>query len=127
MPTSGGTVGEHEITPPDLPANCIYTSCYCEENVYLLCREFLGRKEVCERWEVWAVFISNENKTVSFPLISCIQWFLHFFTLRFKLSCYLVIRVDHQRGISAFGITAYSLDQRGGINIHSPDSADTGP
>ncbi len=65
MATYGDAVGNYEITPPDLPTDYTYTRCYCEENVYLLCRDLLGRKEVCERWEVWVAFISNENKTVS--------------------------------------------------------------
>ncbi|KAF9452261.1 hypothetical protein P691DRAFT_722298 [Macrolepiota fuliginosa MF-IS2] len=50
---------------PDLPTNYTYTRCYCEENVYLLCQEFMTRKDVHEHWEVWAVFISNERKTVA--------------------------------------------------------------
>jgi hypothetical protein len=50
--------------PPELPVDYIYTSSYCEENVYLLCQEFLGRKDVREWWEIWVVFISNMTQTV---------------------------------------------------------------
>ncbi len=52
------------MPPPPLPPDSIYTSCYCEENVYLLCRTFLETPSVVELWEIFAVFISNANKTV---------------------------------------------------------------
>ncbi|XP_076864838.1 protein N-terminal glutamine amidohydrolase [Brachyhypopomus gauderio] len=42
---------------------CVYTSCYCEENVWKLC-EFVKAQETCPMDEVYAVFISNERKTV---------------------------------------------------------------
>ncbi|KAF9566342.1 hypothetical protein CPC08DRAFT_814909 [Agrocybe pediades] len=51
--------------PPVFPANSVYTRCYCEENVYLLCDQFLKDTSVTERWEAYAVFISNENKTAA--------------------------------------------------------------
>lgn len=64
LPVSDYQVEKLGADPPDLPADYIYTRCYCEENVYLLCKTFMGRKDVCERWDVWVLFISNENKTV---------------------------------------------------------------
>ncbi|KXN82573.1 Protein N-terminal glutamine amidohydrolase [Leucoagaricus sp. SymC.cos] len=80
MPHSGDTIPLQDVsasdqlvenhnptsfTPPKLPSDYIYTRCYCEENIYLLCQELMVRQDVRERWEVWAVFISNENKTVA--------------------------------------------------------------
>ena len=63
--------------PPPLPENLTYTSCYCEENIYLLAEQF----EETEGWEVYVVFISNDSKTVSLfvPIVrrsTCIQYFL---------------------------------------------------
>lgn len=50
---------------PPLPPESSYTRCYCEENIYLLCKAFSARPEILEFWSVYVVFISNENKTVS--------------------------------------------------------------
>ncbi|KAM4689308.1 protein N-terminal glutamine amidohydrolase [Discoglossus pictus] len=51
--------------PPVLPdrSQCLYTSCYCEENVWKLC-EYI--RDHCPRpvEEFFAVFISNENKMI---------------------------------------------------------------
>lgn len=44
--------------------NCIYTSCYCEENVWKLCEYILHHKED-EISKYYVVFISNANQTVS--------------------------------------------------------------
>ncbi|GBE82628.1 hypothetical protein SCP_0410130 [Sparassis crispa] len=54
-------------SPPALPADSVYTSCYCEENVYLLAQAFTARKETERdwRWDVYAVFVSNPGKTVA--------------------------------------------------------------
>ncbi|KAF5908538.1 protein N-terminal glutamine amidohydrolase [Clarias magur] len=49
------------ITPPR--ADCVYTSCYCEENVWKLC-EHIQSQGTCSLDEVYAVFISNENKSI---------------------------------------------------------------
>ncbi|XP_069051007.1 protein N-terminal glutamine amidohydrolase [Lepisosteus oculatus] len=43
--------------------DCIYTSCYCEENVWKLCEHIMTRKQYPEDG-VYAVFISNERKMV---------------------------------------------------------------
>ncbi|XP_043073065.1 protein N-terminal glutamine amidohydrolase [Puntigrus tetrazona] len=42
---------------------CVYTSCYCEENVWKLC-EYVKDQGTCSLDEVYAVFISNERKTI---------------------------------------------------------------
>ena len=47
-------------TPPPLPADSVYTSCYCEENVYLLAQTFSR----LSGWDPHAVFISNATKSV---------------------------------------------------------------
>ena len=52
--------------PPTLPENFVYTSCYCEENIFLLAQTFLElQTRELSPWEVYVVFISNDNKTVS--------------------------------------------------------------
>lgn len=50
--------------PPPLPLNSVYTSCWCEENIYLLCQAFLENPSVQEEWRTFVIFISNDNKTV---------------------------------------------------------------
>ncbi|KAI0747678.1 hypothetical protein C8Q80DRAFT_689982 [Daedaleopsis nitida] len=53
-----------------LPANSVYTSCYCEENVYLLARAFKAQAVAAAGartdwpWEICVVFVSNGAKTV---------------------------------------------------------------
>ncbi|KIM59222.1 hypothetical protein SCLCIDRAFT_126591 [Scleroderma citrinum Foug A] len=49
---------------PDSQDN-IYTSNYCEENIYLLIQRFLAQPEINKHWSVYAVFISNQTKTVA--------------------------------------------------------------
>ncbi|KAF9246118.1 N-terminal glutamine amidase-domain-containing protein [Melanogaster broomeanus] len=46
-------------------SNSIYTSCYCEENIYLLVKRFLTPPENRQKWDVFAVFISNPTRTVA--------------------------------------------------------------
>ena len=53
-------------TPPDLPIDAVYTSCYCEENIYKLCEDFASRPTISNNWSIWAVFISNTDKKVRF-------------------------------------------------------------
>lgn len=42
---------------------CVYTSCYCEENVWKLC-EYIRDKGTCPLDEVYAIFISNERRMI---------------------------------------------------------------
>ena len=58
------TTGFEELEPPDLPQDAVYTSCYCEENVYLLCHRFSSLPGITENWYIWTVFISNTDKKV---------------------------------------------------------------
>ena len=56
------------VLPPPLPLNSIYTSCYCEENVYLLAQTFQKlsvEDKAAFPWDIYVVFISNDDKTVS--------------------------------------------------------------
>ncbi|KAM4630780.1 protein N-terminal glutamine amidohydrolase isoform 2-T2 [Polymixia lowei] len=53
--------GYHSITPSR--ETCVYTSCYCEENVWKLC-EFINAERQNLVGEVYAVFISNERRMV---------------------------------------------------------------
>ena len=69
--------------PLPLPSNAVYTSCYCEENIYLLAQTFAGAANAAGRaspgpWEIYVVFVSNGGKTVrnsfrslSFLLLLC--------------------------------------------------------
>eukprot|EP00249_Psilotum_nudum_P009363 c21883_g1_i1 orf=170-517(+) len=44
---------------------CTYTSCYCEENVYLLCKQLCtNRSTEPDLSDLFVVFISNENMQV---------------------------------------------------------------
>ena len=43
--------------------DCTYTSCYCEENVYMLCKQLVKRGKGEEKGG-FAVFVSNDNKKV---------------------------------------------------------------
>jgi len=52
------------ILPP-LPPESVYTRCYCEENIYLLCKALSSRPEILEAWGIYVVLVSNENKTVA--------------------------------------------------------------
>ncbi|TCD65624.1 hypothetical protein EIP91_002429 [Steccherinum ochraceum] len=53
------------LSPPRLPANTVYTSCYCEENIYLLAQALQDGGPEARHWEAFAVFISNQSKTVA--------------------------------------------------------------
>ncbi|XP_037651778.1 protein N-terminal glutamine amidohydrolase [Sebastes umbrosus] len=52
---------EDRITPSR--ENCVYTSCYCEENVWKLC-EYVRTERTTPLEELFVVFISNENRMV---------------------------------------------------------------
>ncbi|XP_034535302.1 protein N-terminal glutamine amidohydrolase [Notolabrus celidotus] len=52
---------EERITPSR--ESCIYTSCYCEENVWKLC-EFVRMERTTPLEDLFVVFISNENRQV---------------------------------------------------------------
>ncbi|KAJ0003776.1 hypothetical protein NQD34_008874 [Periophthalmus magnuspinnatus] len=43
--------------------DCVYTSCYCEENVWHLCSWFRSEAEV-QLQELYVLFISNHHRTV---------------------------------------------------------------
>ncbi|XP_039978693.1 protein N-terminal glutamine amidohydrolase [Xiphias gladius] len=53
--------GEGRITPAR--ENCVYTSCYCEENVWKLC-EFVRKERTTPLEQLFVIFISNENRMV---------------------------------------------------------------
>nr|XP_019961914.1 PREDICTED: protein N-terminal glutamine amidohydrolase isoform X2 [Paralichthys olivaceus] len=50
---------EDGITPTR--ENCVYSSCYCEENVWKLC-EFVKKERTAPLEHLSVVFISNENR-----------------------------------------------------------------
>ncbi|OZJ06685.1 hypothetical protein BZG36_00381 [Bifiguratus adelaidae] len=49
--------------PPRLPSEDVYTSCYCEENVFLLVQKLVQLNRSLES-QFWVVFISNEYGSV---------------------------------------------------------------
>ncbi|KZT60482.1 hypothetical protein CALCODRAFT_465647 [Calocera cornea HHB12733] len=51
--------------PPVFPAELIYTPNYCEENVYYLTHVFNSHPEVHNAWDIYAIFISNDNRCVA--------------------------------------------------------------
>jgi protein N-terminal glutamine amidohydrolase len=55
---------EKSLPPLEItPGSCIYTSCYCEENVYKLCKTLSETELFTEKKiEIYAVFISNPEK-----------------------------------------------------------------
>ena len=66
------TTGDNAVDdPPPVPHDHVYTSCYCEENIYLLAQHFYAEAENHEArpwpWDVYVVFISNDQKTVRSP------------------------------------------------------------
>ncbi|XP_041811788.1 protein N-terminal glutamine amidohydrolase [Chelmon rostratus] len=52
---------EDRITPNR--EDCVYTSCYCEENVWKLC-EFVRTERTALLEELFVIFISNENRMI---------------------------------------------------------------
>ncbi|KAM8811087.1 protein N-terminal glutamine amidohydrolase-like [Eudromia elegans] len=52
----------YESAVPPRPA-CVYSSCYCEENVWKLC-EYIRRRDQYPLEEFFAVFISNERRMI---------------------------------------------------------------
>lgn len=61
-----------DTSPPPLPPDSVYTSCYCEENIYLLAQAFTQLSDADSTaddrgpwlWQIYVVFISNGGKTV---------------------------------------------------------------
>ncbi|XP_050442358.1 protein N-terminal glutamine amidohydrolase [Adelges cooleyi] len=47
-----------------LKSECIYTSCYCEENVWHLAKNILVANKNVSNWKCYVVFVSNSNKCV---------------------------------------------------------------
>ncbi|KAL1947427.1 hypothetical protein VTO73DRAFT_14388 [Trametes versicolor] len=55
-----------DTSPPPLPPDSVYTSCYCEENIYLLAQAFTQLSDADSwPWQIYVVFISNGGKTVA--------------------------------------------------------------
>lgn len=65
------------LTPPPIPQDAVYTSYYCEENIYLLAQSFSTDPDIIGTWDIFVVFISNSNKKVALwcqKLASAPQW-----------------------------------------------------
>jgi len=54
------------LIPPILPETPVYTSCWCEENIYLLGKHLIdsGGEDFVANWDAFVVFISNADKSV---------------------------------------------------------------
>ena len=70
-PDDGGD--SNACTPPPVPQGSTYTSCYCEENIYLLVEQLCAQADQpaarwAELWDVYVVFVSNDQKTVRIQL-----------------------------------------------------------
>ncbi|XP_061597714.1 protein N-terminal glutamine amidohydrolase [Cololabis saira] len=55
-------MNEHQKLTPSR-ANCVYTSCYCEENVWKLC-EFIRKERTAPLEQLYVLFISNDKRMV---------------------------------------------------------------
>jgi hypothetical protein len=55
------------LVPPPFPTPGVYTSAYCEENVYKLVERFA---EDYPDWKAMALFVSNRSKTVRILVIT---------------------------------------------------------
>lgn len=55
---------ESASTLPDC-SDAVYTSCYCEENIYWLVKRFLILLGEQPQWDIFSVFISNPTRTVT--------------------------------------------------------------
>ncbi|KAK7467065.1 hypothetical protein VKT23_004126 [Stygiomarasmius scandens] len=53
------------VQPPPLPQDSVYTSCYCEENIYLLVKTFLDDPSITSSWEPFVIFISNATQSIA--------------------------------------------------------------
>ena len=51
------------MAPSPLPTTHVYTSCYCEENIFLLADALTQRPEPAggTAWDAYAVFVSNDR------------------------------------------------------------------
>ena len=60
------------MAPPPVPSTHVYTSCYCEENIYLLADSLVPSAASADDkdpgWDAYVVFISNHQKTVSYAV-----------------------------------------------------------
>nr|XP_015213295.1 PREDICTED: protein N-terminal glutamine amidohydrolase [Lepisosteus oculatus] len=92
--------------------DCIYTSCYCEENVWKLCEHIMTRKQYPEDG-VYAVFISNERKMVSCHIYPCFhqvkfETFLSSSSAESKMNLDDFISMDPRRGCgSVYTLTEF--------------------
>ncbi|XP_012887660.1 PREDICTED: protein N-terminal glutamine amidohydrolase [Dipodomys ordii] len=59
---TGATAARYQPACPTREA-CVYSSCYCEENIWKLC-EYIKTHAQCPLEECYAVFISNEKKMI---------------------------------------------------------------
>ncbi|KIK21374.1 hypothetical protein PISMIDRAFT_681288 [Pisolithus microcarpus 441] len=57
-------LSEYNPMLPDIKDN-VYTSQYCEENIYLLARRMLAQPNIEEKWDINIIFVSNPSRTVA--------------------------------------------------------------
>lgn len=52
-----------QLLVPPVPQDTVYTSYYCEENIYLLAQAFAADPIIAGIWDISVIFISNHKKT----------------------------------------------------------------
>lgn len=124
-PLSRQTFDSSFSPPPPLPPDSVYTSCYCEENIYLLAQNFLAEAQtqasrgLAWPWEIYVVFISNRGKTVRVsiyssprfstpPAVSSADCFSH---LRANRSRYGLKSYGPRRSLSGITMSFWCCDQ----------------
>lgn len=104
--------------PPDLPISARYTSCYCEENIYLLAQDFAADPLISSKWDTFVVFISNHSKTVSSPYTTPLSLGL---TVH-KLPLYRLLS-GVRNLLASLAYPLYGITMRYSFYAHPPDDA----
>ena len=130
------------VSYPPVPPQAPYTSCYCEENVYLLLASFLEIPDLRESWNPTVVFISNHSKTASNPFSAWLAITIHLAPpvpsadaartphypprLPFGASEHLVRKGSHSCGtITSFSSSGLSFPVRMTAKVSAPIASST--
>ncbi|KAI6039945.1 N-terminal glutamine amidase-domain-containing protein [Pisolithus marmoratus] len=88
----------------------VYTSQYCEENIYLLAQRMLAQLNIESKWDINVIFISNSRKTVAL-------W-----NQRASSSIDNAVIWDYHVILTLRGAFAADQDDQGGIWIYDLDT-----
>ncbi|KAI0691185.1 hypothetical protein BC835DRAFT_1279712 [Cytidiella melzeri] len=102
--------------PPSLPENCTYTSCFCEENVFLLAQTFVDLPKTGEpRWEVYVVALWNQKSSKQ-PSSGLVVWDYHVFLVLVLRTAKSISENVPLRGPEDDVLTwVYDLDSRANV------------